>query len=76
VNQTQDPLAPVHPGQCGLCAHFGEQHPADRNLVQMRINGVAPQGYTDLCGHPMHAPLKLVVTPTAGCNGFLLAKVA
>lgn len=66
----------IKDGQCGVCAHFGEQHPRDQALVQIRIKGVAPEGYVDQCGHPQHAPLKLVVTPTSGCAGFLSAKVA
>ncbi len=66
----------VKEGQCGRCAHFGEQHPKDKALVQIRVKGVAPEGYVDECGHPAHAPLKLVVTPTSGCSGFLSAKVA
>jgi len=63
-------------GQCGKCAHFGESHPDDNRLVQMRINGQAPEGYTDECGHPTHAKLHLQVAPNSGCDGFEPAKVA
>ncbi len=63
-------------GQCGMCAHFGEQHPADKKLVQMRVKGEAPEGYTDDCGHPKHADLHLRVTANSGCDGFRPARAA
>jgi len=61
-------------GQCGLCAHFGEDHPADQKLIQIRVNGVAPEGLVEECGHPQHAGLHLSVTPNSGCEGFVRAK--
>ena len=27
----------VDDGQCGLCAHFGESHPQEEKLVQIRL---------------------------------------
>lgn len=66
----------IKDGQCGKCSHFGEHHPKDSTLVQIRVKGVAPDNYADSCGHPAHAPLKLVVTPTSTCAGFHAAKVA
>jgi hypothetical protein len=64
----------VHDGQCGLCAHFGEHHPQREELVQIRTKHQAPEGLTDECGHPKHAELNLVVTPTSGCSGFVPAE--
>lgn len=61
-------------GQCGLCAHFGEDHATDPKLVQIRKKGEAPADLVDDCGHPKHAALHLKVTPTSGCDGFEPAK--
>ena len=63
----------VHDGQCGLCAHFGENHGNDAKLTQIRKSHEARETLTDECGHPRHAPLHLVVTPISGCDGFQLA---
>lgn len=60
----------VHDGQCGLCAHFGQQHPSDMKLVQIRTSHSAPETMVDECGHPRHAALHLMVTPASGCDGF------
>jgi hypothetical protein len=60
----------LHDGQCGLCTHFGEQHPADSELVQIRKSGQAPEVLLDDCAHPKHAALHLKVTPASGCDGF------
>lgn len=63
-------MVSVHDGQCGLCAHFGEDHPAEQQLVEIRSNHEAPDDLVEECGHPKHAPLHLVVTPISGCDGF------
>ena len=63
-------LMPIHDGQCGLCAHFGEDHPQLEKLVQIRVSKQAPDDLIDACGHPKHAALHLVVTPISGCEGF------
>jgi len=63
----------VHDGQCGLCAHFGEDHNNAPQLVQIRQSKQAPENLVDECGHPKHAALNLVVTPISGCAGFLPA---
>ena len=63
-------------GQCGMCAHFGEQHQDDEQLVQMRVRGEAPEGYHDDCGHPQHAGLHLKVSADSGCDGFAAATAA
>jgi len=63
-------------GQCGLCAHFGENSGDEDKLVQIRIQGEAPEDLVEPCGHPDNAPLKLQVTPISGCNGFTPAKSA
>ena len=60
----------IHDGQCGLCSHFGEHHPDDQKLVQIRLKHQAPEGIVDECGHPRHASLHLRVTPISGCDGF------
>lgn len=67
---------PIHEGQCGLCAHFGENHPREQQLVQIRTKHEAPEDLVDECGHPSHAPLHLKVTPISGCAGFELAPEA
>jgi hypothetical protein len=60
----------VHNGQCGLCTHFGEAHPADQKLVHIRSSHTAPEDMIDECDHPRHASLHLKVTPISGCDGF------
>jgi hypothetical protein len=60
----------VHDGQCGMCAHFGETHPVNQQLSQIRQLHEAPETLVDDCGHPRHAPLHLKVTPISGCDGF------
>ena len=59
-------------GQCGLCAHFGETHPA--KLIEVRKKQEASETHLDDCGHPRHASLHLKVTPISGCDGFELAR--
>ncbi len=63
-------------GQCGMCAHFGEHHPEDPRLVQIRVNGEAPEELVDECGHPKHAGLNLKVAPHSSCDGFTPAQAA
>ena len=60
----------IHDGQCGLCAHFGEQKPNEPQLIQIRLKHEAPENLVEKCGHPMHAPLDLKVTAVSGCRGF------
>ena len=60
----------IHDGQCGMCAHFGEDHMRDEKLVQIRTKHQAPDEMVDSCGHPKHASLHLMVTPISGCDGF------
>ena len=60
----------VRDGQCGLCAHFGEDHLNEQRLVQIRKQHQAPEDLIDDCGHPRHAALNLKVTPISGCDGF------
>lgn len=66
-------MTQVQQGQCGLCAHFGEQHPGDEKLVMIRLKHEAPEGLVEECGHPSLAPLHLMVTPISGCAGFQAA---
>lgn len=63
-------MTQVRDGQCGLCMHFGEQHPNDTRLIQIRSKKEAPDTFVDKCGHPSHAALDLQVTPISGCAGF------
>lgn len=60
----------VHDGQCGLCKHFGEPHPTDNKLIEIRNTKQASEVLVDECGHPRHAALHLMVTPISGCDGF------
>jgi hypothetical protein len=60
----------VQTGQCGLCSHFGENHPADKQIIQIRLKHEAPEKLVEECGHPTLAPLHLMVTPISGCAGF------
>lgn len=60
----------IHEGQCGLCVHFGEEHPQDRRLTQIRNSMEAAEDFVDSCGHPQLERLHLKVTPTSGCDGF------
>ncbi|MEO1008420.1 MAG: hypothetical protein AAFX79_07625 [Planctomycetota bacterium] len=57
-------------GQCGKCAHFGENAGDEDKLVQIRISGQAPENFQEPCGHPTLKPLNLTVTATSGCAGF------
>ena len=66
----------IHEGQCGLCTHFGEHSEQDQpRLFQIRTSKQAPEELVEECGHPMHAPLHLVVTPISGCQGFEPARL-
>jgi hypothetical protein len=61
----------IHEGQCGMCAHYGEEHPEEGpKLVQIRLKHEAPEELVEECGHPRHASLHLIVTPISGCDGF------
>lgn len=60
----------VENGQCGLCAHFGENQPQDPKVIQIRLKHEAPEDLIEECGHPALSPLHLVVTPISGCAGF------
>lgn len=65
----------VQDGQCGVCAHFGEHHSGDQQIVQIRAKKEAPEELREECGHPRHAPLNLLVTANSGCDGFEPAPV-
>lgn len=58
----------LHEGQCGLCSHFGEHHPQDQKLVQIRASHRAPEDFIDECGR--NGEINLKVTPISGCDGF------
>lgn len=65
----------IQEGQCGLCTHFGEEHPEHNDLVQIRQSREAPADYKEECGHPTHAQLNLLVTATSGCAAFEPARM-
>lgn len=58
----------LHQGQCGLCTHFGEHHPADQQLIQIRQTQKAPEDLVEECGR--NDDIHLKVTPISGCDGF------
>lgn len=60
----------VSDGQCGKCAHFGDEHASKPELVQVRIKGQAPAELIEPCGHPQHEALGLKVSAHSGCAGF------
>jgi hypothetical protein len=60
----------IKDGQCGLCKHFGEVHPSDKKLVEMRSSHKAPEVLLDECDLPRNASLHLKVTPISGCDGY------
>lgn len=66
----------VHEGQCGLCAHFGEQHAKTPILVNILKSKQAPDNMVDSCGLPKNADLHLKVTAISGCDGFEFANAA
>ena len=65
----------IQNGQCGLCTHFGEDQPADQQLIQIRLKHEAPENLVERCGLPAHAQLDLMVTAASGCKGFEPAPV-
>lgn len=63
-------MVAIKDGQCGMCAHYGENNPGEVKLIQIRLKHEAPETLIEECGHPQLAPLHLVVTPISGCAGF------
>jgi len=61
-------------GQCGLCTHFGEDHPKAPQLVQIRTSQQAPENFVESCGR--NSDIHLKVTATSGCDGFEPAEAA
>jgi hypothetical protein len=64
----------LHSGQCGLCQHFGEHHPSEPQLIQIRLKKEAPEDLIEQCALPQHAQLDLKVTAISGCAGFAPAE--
>lgn len=64
----------VQNGQCGVCSHFGEHHPDNEQLVQIRTTKQAPETYVDECGK--NEDINLKVTALSGCAGFEPADAA
>lgn len=65
----------INTGQCGLCTHFGEEHPQDQILLQIRSSMEAAEDFVDECHHPTLEGLHLKVTAVSGCDGFEPATV-
>jgi hypothetical protein len=63
-------MVQIKDGQCGMCAHYGDNNPAEAKLIQIRVKHEAPETLIEECGHPQLAPLHLVVTANSGCAGF------
>jgi len=63
-------MVAISSGQCGMCAHFGENDPDQQKLVQIRISGQAPEDLVEDCGLPSNAAQNLKVTAISGCAGF------
>ncbi len=61
----------VHNGQCGVCTHFGEHNPADKQmLTQILTTMQAPESLVEGCGLPKNEAVHLRVTAMSGCDGF------
>lgn len=60
----------VQDGQCGMCAHFGEHHQKDPEIVQIRVQHQAPEQLVEECCHPNNERLHLLVTAVSHCDGF------
>lgn len=64
----------VHNGQCGVCTHFGEHNPADKQvLTQILTTMQAPESLVEGCGLPKNEAVHLRVTAMSGCDGFQAA---
>ncbi len=69
-------MVTVNDGQCGLCAHFGENSgDGERSpkLVEILSTHQASEDMVTDCGHPKLQSLHLRVTPVSGCDGFKAA---
>ncbi len=63
-------MVAIKDGQCGMCAHYGDNNPNESKLIQIRLKHEAPETLIEECGHPQLAPLHLVVTANSSCAGF------
>ena len=63
-------MVQIKDGQCGMCAHYGDNNPGEAKLIQIRLKHEAPETLIEECGHPQLAPLHLVVSANSGCAGF------
>ncbi|MEM7229087.1 MAG: hypothetical protein AAF432_09770 [Planctomycetota bacterium] len=69
-------MVTIRDGQCGVCAHFGENNDDQQQLVQIRISHQAEPELVQACGHPDNMPRDLRVSVLSTCAGFEPAKVA
>ena len=63
-------MVQIKDGQCGMCAHYGDNNPGEAKLIQIRLKHEAPETRIEACGHPQLASLHLVVSANSGCAGF------
>ena len=68
-------MVDIDNGQCGKCQHYG-QNDQSNQIIEIRIKGVAPDGFTSVCGHPRNADIHLSVSANSGCDGFSPAEAA
>ncbi|MEM8756938.1 MAG: hypothetical protein AAGF47_04055 [Planctomycetota bacterium] len=59
----------IHDGQCGKCAHFGDDS-GDERLVQVRVRGQAPEDLVESCGHPTLSAAELRVAANSTCSNY------
>ena len=56
-------------GQCGSCAHFGNELPQEK-LVQVRVNLDDSADVIAGCGAPSNASLHLKVSALGSCDAY------
>jgi len=67
----------IREGQCGTCAHFGEDAGAGNRperLIEIASKREAPENLVETCGQ--HQDMALKVSPIGACKDFLLASAA
>ena len=66
----------LHEGQCGLCVHFGEDHPNSEKLMQIRTTHQVSEAMVDDCGLPHNSEIHLHVAAISGCDKYEAASAA
>ena len=62
-------------GQCGTCAHFGNDIP-EAKLVQIRVSQESSDEVVGGCDHPSNSNLHLRVAVVGSCDGYSPANAA